>query len=111
MISRIADADLRARIARLLADGSGGEAPLHASTSERFNAICQQLRELPAQDVAGKLALAGFTHRPLLVHEGDDTIEPSCATCMYFERHREFCALPELMLPVASSWSCILWRI
>ena len=40
-----------------------------------------------------------------------DGIEQSCATCMYCERHRRYCALPELQLPVEPRWSCTLWRI
>lgn len=38
-------------------------------------------------------------------------IEHACATCLYYERHRRFCNLPELMLPVEAEWSCIVWRI
>ena len=55
--------------------------------------------------------LAGFLRQAYVDPTDPDGIEQACSTCMYFERHRGFCALPELMLPVEPEWSCILWRI
>jgi hypothetical protein len=82
-----------------------------AYTSEDVNNACRRLQALAADDVQGRLVLAGFTTTPYVAPDDTDQIEQSCATCMYFERHREFCALPELMLPVRPQWSCVLWRI
>jgi hypothetical protein len=30
---------------------------------------------------------------------------------MYYQVHRRFCELPELMVPVEPGWSCRLWRL
>ena len=107
----VGDAALLARIDGLLAGGLQTAWQARAYTSDEVNAVCARLHGLAADNIAVKLAVAGLTRHPYVAADDDDAIEQSCATCMYFERHREFCALPELMLPVHSHWSCILWRI
>ena len=102
---------LRARIDALLNAGLQTDWSRRAYGSDEVNAACLRLRGLAAGDVEAKLAAAGFTARPYVAPDDDDGIEQSCALCMYFERHRRFCTLPELMLPVEPTWSCILWRI
>ena len=81
-----------------------------ADSSDAVNAVVAKLQELEPTDYQGKLVTAGFTPKPYVSPEEGD-IEQSCATCMYFERHRQFCDLPELKLPVMPDWSCVLWRI
>ena len=107
----MSDEKLRARIDAVLASGLPTQSSQRAYTSDAVNAVCQRLHGLAADDVDGRLAAAGFTRVPYVAPDDEDEIEQSCATCMYFERHRAFCALPELMLPVEPTWSCILWRI
>ncbi len=43
--------------------------------------------------------------------DDDERVEHACRTCLYYEKHRRFCNLPELMLPVEPEWSCIVRRI
>jgi hypothetical protein len=90
------EADVLQRIDQLLVDGLATDWTERAYTSEDLN---------------GRLVVAGFTQTPYVAPEDADGIEQSCATCMYFERHRGWCNLAELMLPVKAEWSCILWRI
>jgi hypothetical protein len=106
------DDEQRTCIAHLLADGLPTRWAQRAYTAEEVFATCQRLQQLDPADVAGKLVEAGFTATPYVAADDEgDEIEQACATCMYYERHRCFCALPELMLPVDAQWSCILWRI
>jgi hypothetical protein len=105
------DDNLRSRADAALAAGLCTDWPQRAYTSEAVSTVCQRLQGLVAGDLEAKLAVAGFLREPYVAPDDEDGIEQSCATCMYFERHRKFCALPELMLPVEPQWSCILWRI
>jgi len=107
----MSDDTLLTRIERLLAEGLQTEWAHRAYTSDAVDEACRRLQALAADDLEGKLAVAGFTLEPFVDAADEDGIEQSCATCMYFERHRGFCALPQLMLPVRAQWSCILWRI
>jgi hypothetical protein len=107
----MSDDALRARIERLLVDGLTTDSTRRAYTSEDVVTVCRYLQALAPDDLEGRLAVAGFTRQPY-VDPGDEVgLEQACATCMYYERHRRFCDLPELMLPVEPQWSCILWRI
>ena len=105
------DTTLLQRIERLLADGLATQVLPRAYSSDEVSALCRRLQNVAPDDVQGKLVIAGFTPTPYVDSAEVDAIEQSCATCMYFERHRNFCAYPQLMLPVAAEWSCILWRI
>jgi len=102
-----ADEALRRRIAAALGGGLATQVWPRAETSEMVNDIAARLRVLPPGDLEGRLVLAGLSDH--MIEAGD--MEQPCATCMYFEIHRKFCALPELMLPVEPHWSCRLWRI
>ena len=99
------------RMHALLTGGLATEWQERAYTSEQVNAVTARLQALGADDLQGRLVVGGFTLTPYLAPEDPDGIEQSCATCMYFERHRGWCNLAELMLPVKTEWSCILWRI
>lgn len=98
-------------IGRLLADGLATHWLPRAYDSEQINTLTAALQALAPDDLHGRLVLAGFTASPYVAPEDDDGLEQSCATCMYFERHRGWCNVPELMLPVKAEWSCVLWRI
>lgn len=98
-------------IAQLLAGGLVTQHGERAYTSEQVNEVTARLQALASDDITGRLVLAGFTDQPHVDPDDADGIEQSCATCMYFERHRGWCNLAELMLPVKAEWSCILWRI
>ncbi len=100
-----------ARIERLLRDGLATEWATRAYTDDAVHQVCRRLQALPGDDLESRLVIAGFTLEPYVDPADDAGIEQSCATCMYFERHRGWCALPELQLPVAPEWSCVLWRI
>lgn len=107
----MSDDALRTWIEQRLSTGLQTEWRPRAYASDQIAAVCQRLQHLSADDAEGKLVTAGFTLEPYVDPGDADSIEQSCATCMYFERHRRFCALPELMLPVEPEWSCTLWRI
>lgn len=101
---------LLAQIEILLAGGLVTAWKTRAYTSEEVNAVTARLQAL-GSDVQGRVVVAGFTETPYVAPDDADGIEQACATCMYFERHRGWCNLAELMLPVKPEWSCILWRI
>lgn len=107
------DADdlMRDQIRQHLSAGLLTDWAPRAFDSDAVHSACQRLQTLSADDLDGKLATAGFTLTPFVDPADADGIEQSCASCMYFERHRRFCDLPELMLPVEPTWSCVLWRI
>lgn len=105
------DDALRSRIGERLRAGLRTECTSRAYSSEAVTAVCQRLQQLPKDDLDTRLVTAGFTLEPWVDADDADGIEQSCATCMYFERHRAYCNLPELELPVEPRWSCILWRI
>jgi hypothetical protein len=100
----------RDAIGRLLADDLQTDWKERAYTPEDIQRVVHALQDLPAGDLQGQLRVAGFTLTPYVAEE-DPEIEQSCLTCMYYEPHRRFCALPELMMAVEPEWSCILWRI
>jgi hypothetical protein len=110
MPTQVDDA-LRARIETLLSGALNVPWTRRALTQARIDGAIRELQELPRNELVGKLVIGGFTLSPYLPPDDVDGIEHSCATCMYYERHRRFCNLPELMLPVEPQWSCILWRI
>ncbi|BBP04274.1 hypothetical protein TPL01_20340 [Sulfuriferula plumbiphila] len=100
---------LRDSLARLMEDGLETEWRERAYTSEAVNAVVARLQSLRPDDVEGKLRVAGFRLQPYDCTE--EEISQACETCMYYVKHRQFCDLPELQLPVRPEWSCRLWRI
>ncbi|PZP55588.1 MAG: hypothetical protein DI596_11320 [Azospira oryzae] len=96
---------LRAKIARMLADGLETRTEPFPENDRQFGELLAALRELPADDLKGKLVLAGFVDHPY----GEDKMR--CQECMYYLVHRKWCDLPELNLPVEPDWWCRLWRI
>jgi hypothetical protein len=107
----IDDEELLARIGQLLAEGLVTAHNERAYSSDEVNAVTARLQALAPGDLQNRLVVAGFTARPYAAPDDTDAMEQSCATCMYFERHRGWCNLSELLLPVKAEWSCILWRI
>jgi len=102
-----AEAALRGRLETLLRGGMRTRWLDRTDTSEKVNQVVAELQAIAPDAYVERLRVAGFT---LHAYAADD-IAQSCATCMYYEMHRQFCALPELMLPVRPEWSCRLWRI
>jgi len=107
----MADAELLQRIDQLLSGGLQTDSQARAYSSDEVGTVIAALQQVSPGDLQGRLRKAGFTLHPYVGPEDPDAIEQSCATCMYFERHRGVCDLPELLLPVKPEWSCILWRI
>jgi len=107
----MADAELLLRIHQLLSGGLQTNWHARAYSADQVCTVIAALQQVSPDDLQGRLHKAGFTLQPYIGPEDPDAIEQSCATCMYFERHRGVCDLPELMLPVKPKWSCILWRI
>ena len=107
----MADAELLQRIDQLLSGGLQTNSHSRAYSSYEVGTVIAALQQVSPGDLQGRLRKAGFTLHPYVGPEDPDAIEQSCATCMYFERHRGVCDLPELLLPVRPEWSCILWRI
>ena len=105
------DAALLHDIDRRLAEGLATQWERRAYSAEEVNSVTARLQALDAGDLLGRLVIAGFTTAPYVAPDDADGIEQSCATCMYFERHRGWCNLTELLLPVRPEWSCVLWRI
>lgn len=102
--------DQRSRIGELLAAGLATESQRRAYTDADIQRVLKQLNTLAPDDLRGMLRVAGFTAAAYVAEE-DPEIEQACSTCMYFEAHRRYCALPELQLAVEPQWSCVLWRI
>lgn len=106
-----ADDELRTRIETLLSGALNVPWTKRALDQHSFDAVVRELQDLGPDKLIGKLVVGGFTLKPYRPPDDADGIEHSCATCLYYERHRRFCDLPELMLPVEPQWSCIVWRI
>ena len=111
------DRALRGELAALLENGAATQTLPRAYSHSQVMEVVSRLQDLRADDYANKLIVAGFTLDPYVAAsdedggESGDGDEQACETCMYYQAHRRFCELPELMLPVEPRWSCILWRI
>ena len=101
------DTSLRIQLREMLESGLQTEIEPRAYSDEEITAIVARLQQIDANRIEDKLKIAGFTLTPY--GTGED--EQACETCMYYQVHRRFCELPELMLPVEAEWSCRLWRI
>ena len=109
------DGMLRVQLAGLLDNGLDTEWRQRAYVSEEVVGVKTRLLQVAQNDYVSKLKIGGFTTHPYIPpqaasHPGTE-IEQSCATCMYYERNRKYCCLPELDFPVGPKWSCVLWRI
>ena len=104
-MSRLADDQLRDRIAGILGDGLKTQTEPFPETDREFSRLLDELATLPPDDLNGKLVLSGFTNVPY----GPDRMR--CQECMYYLVHRKWCDLPELAVPVEADWWCRLWRI
>jgi hypothetical protein len=104
------DSTLRDELDRLLADGLQTDWRDRAYTTEAIDSVVRRLRTAGKTNYPALLRIGGFTPTPYRPPEDVD-LEQACSTCMYFERNRQFCNLPELELPVRPEWSCVLWRI
>lgn len=96
---------LRDQIGKMMADGLQTQTEPFPETDREFGVLLNQLRDLPADDLQGKLVLSGFVDKPY----GPDNMR--CQECMYYLVHRKWCDLPELAVPVEPEWWCRLWRI
>jgi hypothetical protein len=99
------EARLREKIGAMLADGLETQLEPFPKTHKEFGELLDELRDLPPDDLEGKLVLAGFADKPY----GPDQMR--CLECMYYLVHRKWCDLPELAVPVEPEWYCRLWRI
>lgn len=99
---------LRAKLKKILSGGLETEWKDRAYDSETINKLIYRLKQVAPNEYEQKLVISGFTIFP---YEGESEIIQSCETCMYYLRHRRYCELPELDLPVEPEWSCTLWRI
>jgi len=99
------DAAQLRRIADRLASGLKTQTEPFPETTRLFDDILVQLRQLPPDDLDGKLVIGGFLDHPF----GPES--QRCMECMYFLVHRGWCDLPELSVPVEPDWWCRLWRI
>lgn len=111
MSDRDANAVLIAEIEHGFAPGLETEWWARAYRFEAVRTVILRLQSAASNDAATKLHVAGFTPHPYVKLQGDDPGQQGCETCMYDGVHRQFCELPELMLPVKPQWSCRLWRI
>jgi len=104
-MSKSDDDALREQIGVLMAAGLKTQTEPFPETDREFGQLLAELRELPAEDLEGKLVLTGFVNEPF----GPDQMR--CQECMYYLVHRKWCDLPELAVPVEPDWWCRLWRI
>jgi hypothetical protein len=104
------DTAVRANIAGLLEGGLLTNWQQRAYTSDEIARVVARLRLIASADLQSKLQIAGVTAHPYTPPEDAD-LEQGCSTCMYFERNRQYCNLPEFALPMRPEWSCVLWRI
>ena len=96
---------LRKKIAELMAKGLKTDVEPFPATEKEFAEIARRLRELPAEDIEGKLVIGGFIDHPY----GPENWR--CADCIYYLANRRWCDLPELAVPVEPDWYCRLWRM
>ncbi|WP_428420345.1 hypothetical protein [Methylibium sp.] len=104
-MSKSDDDALREKIGALMATGLTTQTEPFPETDREFGHLLAELRELPSDDLQGKLVLSGFVDKPY----GPDQMR--CQECMYYLVHRKWCDLPELAVPVEPDWWCRLWRI
>jgi hypothetical protein len=97
--------ELRAKIAKLLAEGLETRVEPFPPTEKEFAEVTAELRALAPDDLTGKLVVSGFMDHPY----GDESWR--CADCIYYLANRRWCDLPELALPVEADWYCRLWRM
>lgn len=105
-----ADDSLRSVLEDDLGNDLKTEIEPRAYNSEEVNEVVARLQTLDEDDYRNKLVYAGFTLQAYNLGDDEDD-DQACETCMYYQVHRKFCELPELMLPVDERWSCRLWRI
>jgi hypothetical protein len=104
-MSKSDDDALREEIGAIMAAGLPTQTEPFPETDKEFGQLLAALRDLPADDLKGKLVLTGFVDKPY----GPDQMR--CQECMYYLVHRKWCDLPELAVPVEPDWWCRLWRI
>jgi hypothetical protein len=109
-VADLSDSTLREELGRLLEGGLETGWHERAYTTEAVDAVVRRLRAVNRADYRALLSIGGFTAAAYRSPQDED-LEQACSTCMYFERNRQFCNLPELALPVKPEWSCVLWRI
>jgi hypothetical protein len=102
------DDALREKLGKMLVEGLETDWKTRAYDSQAVSKVIGQLEQLDHDNWEQKLIVGGFTNFPY--GEGEE-IEQSCATCMYYLKHRKYCELPSLDCPVEPEWSCIVWRV
>lgn len=100
---------LRLRIGELLDSGLQTTTSPFPDSVQEFQAVLDQLRHLPQDDLVNRLDIGGFLPRPMVFEEHDLT--QRCQECIYYLPHRQWCDLPELPVPVKPDWWCRLWKI
>lgn len=93
------------RMEQLMQGGLVTQTEPFPETDKEFAELLDELRELDADDIEGKMIISGFVDQPY----GPDKMR--CQECMYYLVHRQWCDLPELSVPVDPDWWCRLWRI
>ncbi len=104
-MSKTDDDMLREKIAKILGNGLETQTEPFPEDHNQFDEVLRELRQLPSDDLEGKLVVSGFVDHPY----GDE--QQRCLECMYYLVHRRWCDLPELAVPVEPEWWCRLWRI
>ena len=104
-MSKVDDDVLREKIAAMLANGLDTQTEPFPEDHHQFEALLEELRQHPTDDLKQKLVVSGFLDHPY----GEDS--QRCLECMYYLVHRRWCDLPELAVPVEPEWWCRLWRI
>lgn len=96
---------LRDEIGAMMADGLETITEPFPKNHFLFDAIVNQVAEVPKENVKRKLILSGFIDHPY----GED--QDRCKECIYYLSNRKWCDLPALDLPVEPEWWCRLWKI
>ena len=78
---------------------------------QSLDAVVRALQSPNRGGLIGMRVVSGFTLNPDVLKDDEPSIEPAGSSCIHRERHRRFCNLPGLMLPVEPQWSCIVWLI
>jgi hypothetical protein len=92
-------------VSSILASGLETNVEPLPETDKEFADILAQLRQVNPSDLESKLVIGGFLNHPY----GPD--KQRCMECTYYLVHHQWCALPELAMPVEPEWWCRLWRI
>ena len=78
---------------------------------QSLDAVVRALQSPNRGGLIGMRVVSGFTLNPDVLKADGPRIEPAGSNGIHRQRHRRFCSLPGLMLPLPPRCFCMAWRI